>query len=217
MKKSSVFKSKVMLFLNKIRDFWRHPINFSVTPLKLLPILIALPIIVVGYGIITRNIKPNQSASAEQIAGSPESGVKSRISELYDVLVARNRGTDNNTMAGMDVLHDNWGAKWNRIKSAALVTPTPPAAGGVKSVQRGTYSNYPHSSQTDHTVYFNAVNPAKSSMRINGYCASGDNPSERNLPAYIKATSASSITVYCRSSQFHYYYANFDWEVIEYN
>ena len=215
MKKSPVSKSTMMLFFSKIRDFWRHPINFSVTPLKLLPILVALPIIVVGYGIITRNIKPNQSASAEQIAGSPESGVKSRISELYDVLVARNRGTDNNTMAGMDVLHDNWGAKWNRIKSAALVTPTPPAAGGVKSVQRGTGSFYQRSWEGAVSVYFNAVNPAKSSMRINGSCVDKDHR-EMSAAVNIKSTTASSITADCGSGG----YArdiNFDWEVIEYN
>lgn len=215
MKKSPVSKSTMKLFFSKIRDFWRHPINFSVTPLKLLPILVALPIIVVGYGIIARNIKPNQSASAEQIAGSPESGVKSRISELYDVLVARNRGTDNNTMAGMDVLHDNWGAKWNRIKSAALVTPTPPAAGGVKSVQRGTGSFYQRSWEGAVSVYFNAVNPTKSSMRINGSCVDKDHR-EMSAAVNIKSTTASSITADCGSGG----YArdiNFDWEVIEYN
>lgn len=215
MKKSPVSKSTMKLFFSKIRDFWRHPINFSVTPLKLLPILAALPIIVVGYGIITRNIKPNQSASAEQIAGSPESGVKSRISELYDVLVARNRGTDNNTMAGMDVLHDNWGAKWNRIKSAALVTPTPPAAGGVKSVQRGTGGGYQRSWEGAVSVYFNAVNPAKSSMRINGSCVDRDRR-EVSATVNIKSVTASSITADCGSGGYDRY-INFDWEVIEYN
>lgn len=215
MKKSPVSKSTMKLFFSKIRDFWRHPINFSVTPLKLLPILVALPIIVVGYGIITRNIKPNQSASAEQIAGSPESGVKSRISELYDVLVARNRGTDNNTMAGMDVLHDNWGAKWNRIKSAALVTPTPPAAGGVKSVQRGTGSFYQRSWEGAVSVYFNAVNPVKSSMRVNGTCVDKDSR-EVSASVNIKSTTASSITADCGDGGYARH-INFDWEVIEYN
>ena len=84
--------------------------------------VIGLVVIVLGYGIIS-NIKGSQSASAEQIAGSPESGVKSRLTELYDTLVAKNLGSDTD-MSGMDALTDNWGAKWNRIKSAALKNKT---------------------------------------------------------------------------------------------
>lgn len=84
--------------------------------------VIGLVVIVLGYGIIS-NIKGSQSASAEQIAGSPESGVKSRITELYDTLVTKNLGSDTD-MSGMDALTDNWGVKWNRIKSAALKNKT---------------------------------------------------------------------------------------------
>ena len=110
-----------MNIITKIKAIFTNPISFNLNfkLVHLIPMILAIPVIVYGFSIITKNIKSTQSASAEQIAGSPESGVKSRLSELYDVLAARNLGSDTDT-SGMDVLTDNWGAKWNRIKSAAL-------------------------------------------------------------------------------------------------
>lgn len=83
-----------------------------------LPIVAALAIVLVGY-VYVKNIKTEQLASAEQVAGSPESGAKSRISELYDALVAQNKGSDTD-VSGLTVAQGDWGAKWNRIKTAAL-------------------------------------------------------------------------------------------------
>jgi hypothetical protein len=121
MKRNVQLSSMVMNIIAKIKAIFTNPISFNLNfkLVHLMPMILAMPVIVYGFSIITKNIKPTQSASAEQIAGSPESGVKSRISELYDVLAARNLGSDTDT-SGMDVLTDNWGAKWNRIKSAAL-------------------------------------------------------------------------------------------------
>ncbi len=71
-----------------------------------------------GYGLI-KNIKSEQSAQAEQLPGTPDSGVKSRITELYDALVAQNKGSDTD-VSGLTAAPGDWGPKWNRIKTAAL-------------------------------------------------------------------------------------------------
>lgn len=59
---------------------------------------------------------------AEQTGGSPESGIASRIKTLYDDLVVLGYGTD------IDV--PDWGAFWNRIKTAAKWVPGGDAAVG---------------------------------------------------------------------------------------
>ena len=71
-----------------------------------------------GYGLI-KSIKSEQSAQAEQLPGTPDSGVKSRITELYDALVAQNKGSDTD-VSGLTAAPGDWGSKWNRIKTAAL-------------------------------------------------------------------------------------------------
>ena len=71
-----------------------------------------------GYGLV-KNIKSEQSAQAEQLPGTPDSGVKSRITELYDALVAQNKGSDTD-VSGLTAAPGDWGPKWNRIKTAAL-------------------------------------------------------------------------------------------------
>ncbi len=106
------------MLLNKIKTVVKaliSKIDLRITA----SVVLGLVVVMFGYGLV-KNIKSSQSASAEQIASSPESGSKSRISELYDTLVAKNLGTDSNTMTGMDTLTQDWGTKWNRIKSAAL-------------------------------------------------------------------------------------------------
>jgi len=52
---------------------------------------------------------------AEQFGGSNESGVTSRIVSLYNELVALSYGSDTDT--------EDWGAMWNRIKTAAKWQP----------------------------------------------------------------------------------------------
>lgn len=78
---------------------------------------------------------------AEQSGGSPESGVTSRIKTLYDNLVILGFGSD------IDIIN-NWGAYWNRIKSAASWVPD--GAAGVANVLIGQtfYSNNSRTEQT---------------------------------------------------------------------
>lgn len=137
-------------------------------------VVVSLVVLFVGYGLI-KNIKTDkQSASAEQVSGSPESGVKSRISELYDTLKAKNLGSDTD-MTGLDALTDDWGAKWNRIKSAALKSQpgggaggAVPVAGAVKSVQRGVTKT--DSQYHTKTINISTINPLKTVVMLNGPC-----------------------------------------------
>lgn len=86
----------------------------------IISLVVGMAVIITGYGLI-KNIKSstNQSASAEQLPGTPESGARSRITELYDALVAQNKGSDTD-VSGLTAAQGDWGAKWNRIKTAAL-------------------------------------------------------------------------------------------------
>lgn len=81
-------------------------------------VMIGLTLTFGGYGLV-KNIKSEQSAQAEQLPGTPDSGVKSRITELYDALVAQNKGSDTD-VSGLIAAPGDWGPKWNRIKTAAL-------------------------------------------------------------------------------------------------
>ena len=132
-------------------------------------IVVSLVVVFVGYGLI-KNIKTDkQSASAEQVGSSPESGVKSRIAELYDTLKAKNLGSDTD-MTGLDTLTDDWGPKWNRIKSSALKsqpTGAAPVAGTVKSIQRGVATV---SSDGSVTISLSPINKDKSVVSLQGTC-----------------------------------------------
>lgn len=85
-------------------------------------------------------------ARAEQSGGSPESGATSRIKTIYDSLVALSHGAD--AAGGWG----DWGAYWNRIRSAAEWVPTGNSAvtdvksgktffNTTRTVATGTYPN----------------------------------------------------------------------------
>lgn len=201
-------------------------------------VVVSLVVLFVGYGLI-KNIKTDkQSASAEQVSGSPESGVKSRISELYDTLKAKNLGSDTD-MTGLDTLTDDWGVKWNRIKSAALKSQPGGGAGGavsvagaVKSVQRGTafinvneYSNewqYISSKYSWKKVAISTVNPSKTVVSVRGQCASENKDTSYNAygftyQPYVAEITDSRIRFACETNglserRFH----TFSWEAVEY-
>lgn len=103
-------------------------------PLFIPLIILAIGISLTGYGLIKNLKSNNQSASAEQLPGTPESGAKSRITELYDALVAQNKGSDTD-VSGLTAAPGDWGAKWNRIKTAALR-----GGGGDVSIDLGEQS-----------------------------------------------------------------------------
>ncbi len=80
-----------------------------------------------------------QISSAEQSGSSPESGSNSRMKTIYDVLVSAGYGSDSDT--------PDWGANWNRIKTAANWVPTGDAV--ATDVRSGkTFFNTSRSVQT---------------------------------------------------------------------
>lgn len=205
--------------------------------------VLSLVVMVLGFSLI-KNIKTNQQqASAEQVGSSPESGVKSRISELYDALVAKNYGsdTDNSGLAGN--LGTDWGTKWNRIKTAALKPgsggagggSSAPVASGVKSVQRGYFAG----SSNNSTISINPVNLSKSVLiidkaggSVSGLVTGGYGKSQvtghvnlgsAQLNSNHIAVSTAGYTGYRWSrdrddyvSETYYYASPFAWQVIEY-
>ena len=101
----------------------------------LIGVLIGLLIGVLG----TYLFNSAKMALAEQSGGSPESGVTSRIKTLYDNLVVLGFGSD------VDI--PDWGAYWNRIKTAALWVPS--GGAGVANVLTGqTFYNNSRTQQT---------------------------------------------------------------------
>lgn len=74
--------------------------------------LITITILLVGVSYFT------YKARAEQSGGSPESGATSRIKTTYDSVVALGFGSD--AAGGWG----DWGAYWNRIRSAAEFAPS---------------------------------------------------------------------------------------------
>lgn len=77
-------------------------------------VLSTAALIVVFVGLVTvKNI-----VLAEQSGSSPESGVTSRIKTIYDSLVSLSHGSESAGGWG------DWGAMWNRIRSAAEWVPT---------------------------------------------------------------------------------------------
>lgn len=79
---------------------------------KLFIVFIALAIGFVGL------MKVRNIVLAEQSGSSPESGATSRIKTVYDSLVALTHGSESAGGWG------NWGAYWNRIRSAGEWVPT---------------------------------------------------------------------------------------------
>lgn len=136
---------------------------------------LSLVVMILGFSLI-KNIKTNQQqASAEQVGGSPESGVKSRISELYDALVAKNYGSDTDNSDLVGNLGTDWGAKWNRIKTAALKPgsggagggSSAPVASGVKRVQAGYFNGGAYSDWSDLSISIQGVDINKSVLIVN--------------------------------------------------
>lgn len=85
-----------------------------------------------------------KSAQAETSGSSPESGVVSRIKTLYTTLQIATYGSDTDS--------PDWGAYWNRIKTASSWIPTGDSAvtdvksgktffNGTRTAQTGTYLN----------------------------------------------------------------------------
>lgn len=182
-------------------------------------IVVSLVVVFVGYGLI-KNIKTDkQSASAEQVGSSPESGVKSRIAELYDTLKAKNLGSDTD-MTGLDTLTDDWGPKWNRIKSSALKsqpTGTAPVAGTVKSIQRGVATV---SSDGSVTISLSPINKDKSVVSFQGICNLRVRGGKDWTYAYSLLPSVSNLTnvaltVSCRGYDGGEL-TQFSWQVVEY-
>lgn len=83
----------------------------------------------------------HKKGEAEQSGGTPESGATSRIKTIYDSLVALSHGSD--AAGGWG----DWGAYWNRIRSAAEWVPTGNSA--VTDVKSGkTFFNTTRSAAT---------------------------------------------------------------------
>jgi len=70
-------------------------------------------VVVVAVALITIIPILRKPSSAEQSGGSPESGATSRIKAIYDSLVTLTYGSESAGSWG------DWGAYWNRIRSAA--------------------------------------------------------------------------------------------------
>lgn len=110
--------------MQKIRQLLKSGFKSQIITIQLpasktlIGLTLGLVLIFGGYGLV-KNIKSEQSAQAEQLPGTPDSGVKSRITELYDALVAQNKGSDTD-ISGLIAAPGDWGPKWNRIKTAAL-------------------------------------------------------------------------------------------------
>jgi len=105
---------------------------------------VAVIVLVVAVNVIIPILR--KPSSAEQWPGSPESGATSRIKEIYDSLVALGLGSESAGTWG------DWGAYWNRIRSAAewvpngTVTVTDVKNGITfyddnRTVKTGTYPN----------------------------------------------------------------------------
>ena len=138
-------------------------------------------------------------ALAEQSGGSPESGVTSRIKTLYDNLVVLGFGSD------VDI--PDWGAYWNRIKTAASWVPS--GAAGVANVLTGQtfYSN----SRTQQTGTMpdnegdNASTAQSAAAGVNyftapaGYYDGGDRVSATN--AQVAALAADLLNVNIKSGK----------------
>lgn len=126
--------------------------SFSSNSLTIPLIILALGITLTGYNLIKTIKSPNsQSASAEQLPGTPESGAKSRITELYDALVAQNKGSDTD-ISNLPAAQGDWGAKWNRIKTAALRSG---GGGGNNSSNSGCGAYNPNDPEVNFTDPFN--------------------------------------------------------------
>lgn len=72
---------------------------------------LVLPFLVVLFGL---SLGLGATVLAEQLSGTPESGVTSRIKQVYDDLVSKGQGSDSSGSWG------DWGAYWNRIRSVVI-------------------------------------------------------------------------------------------------
>ncbi len=70
-----------------------------------------LPLLVILFGL---SLGLGATVLAEQLSGTPDSGVTSRIKQIYDDLDAMGQGSDSSGSWG------DWGAYWNRIRSVVI-------------------------------------------------------------------------------------------------
>ncbi len=70
-----------------------------------------LPLLVILFGL---SLGLGATVLAEQLSGTPDSGVTSRIKQIYDDLDAMGQGSDDSGSWG------DWGAYWNRIRSVVI-------------------------------------------------------------------------------------------------
>lgn len=98
-------------------------------------ILLTSIISVLGTTLLIAPISFHTGVRAEQLGDTPESGVVSYIRQIYNSLVSLGYGSDSAGSWG------NWGAMWNRIRSASEWTPSGTA--GADDVAKGKtfYSN----------------------------------------------------------------------------
>lgn len=198
-------------------------------------VMLSLAVVIVGYGLV-KNIKSSQQqVSAEQVGSSPESGVKSRMAELYDALVAKNYGSDTDVSGLTGNLGTDWGAKWNRIKTAALKpgaggSGAAPVASGVKRVQRGRYDGinritYSNTDCSEHSMAEISVQPfnLEKSVLITNVGTGMDGTysyNRENTVFTAELRSNNKIFAiggsYSVSDQKTCYVPSFAWQIIEY-